>query len=47
MQVPLGPSRFPTLVWHRAALVGLALLKFLTPPPPPPPVRGLIATARP
>ena len=36
MQVPLGPSRFPTLVWHRAALVGLALLKFLTPPPPPP-----------
>ena len=37
MQVPLGPSRFPTLVWHRAALVGLALLKFLTPPPPPPP----------
>ena len=34
MQVPLGPSRFPTLVWHRAALVGLALLKFLTPPPP-------------
>ena len=35
MQVPLGPSRFPTLVWHRAALVGLALLKFLTPPPPP------------
>ena len=40
MQVPLGPSRFPTLVWHRAALVGLALLKFLTPPPPPPPPRA-------
>ena len=40
MQVPLGPSRFPTLVWHRAALVGLALLKFLTPPPPPPPRAG-------
>ncbi len=31
MLVPLGPSRFPMLVWRRAALVGLALLKFLLP----------------